>query len=105
MFTDYARERASEARAVKKKVTRLRVFAAVKAWMVRFKECPNAAQVAAELGVTQMTVLTHMRALVGADGLPLPITFKMGGWQTVQESDCARTYVSAVDVFMERNGA
>jgi hypothetical protein len=60
-------------RALHNRVQRLRVFAAVKAWMLRYGECPTGVEIAAELDIPEWAAQRHMMALAGAAGLPLPI--------------------------------
>ena len=61
---------------INQRVNRLKVFSAVKSWMLGFGECPHATDIAAEVGLTPQCILIHMRALNGASGLPLPIEFR-----------------------------
>jgi hypothetical protein len=56
------------------KVTRLRVFNAVKNFMIAEMRCPDATDINEALGLPVNCVLNHMVALQRADGLPMPIT-------------------------------
>ena len=58
---------------IRKQVNRLRIFAFIKRYMEERGECPTSLEVAESLGMSQQLVSNHMRALIGADGLPLQI--------------------------------
>lgn len=54
------------------------VFRTVKRIMETERECPNAARVASIVGITPQRASEHMRALVNARGLPMPIVTGQG---------------------------
>jgi hypothetical protein len=55
------------------KITRLFVFNYMKRVMTMEGRVPTSGEVGSVVGITQQTANRHMRALDGADGLPLPI--------------------------------
>ena len=57
----------------KAQAQRLRVFSAVRAWMIRYNECPTGVAIADELDIHPVAAQKHMKALRRADGLPMPI--------------------------------
>lgn len=52
------------------KVTRFLVFRFVKKFHAEMGRVPTGPEIAAELGITSNNALFHMRALMGADGMP-----------------------------------
>lgn len=55
------------------RVNRLRIFAAVREYMLRYSESPTARTIAGDLGMPWRTVSWHFLALTNAKGLPFPI--------------------------------
>ncbi|BAE50738.1 hypothetical protein [Paramagnetospirillum magneticum] len=58
------------------RTNRLRVFAALKAWMEEYGECPTGMEIARATGLAPSTAVRHMKALNGAKGLPLSVAIR-----------------------------
>lgn len=57
----------------RKWVNRLYVFNAIKRYMQAHEKPPSVEEVAEAVGMPEGTVDRHVRALVGADGFPVPL--------------------------------
>lgn len=69
---------AGDYQALVGRVTRLKVFSAMKAFMVENERSPTATQIAQITGLSHDCCAQHMRALAHADGLPLPVVLCTG---------------------------
>lgn len=88
VVTGSPRPQVGLANKIRGRITRLRVFAAVKAVMEEEARVPTEREIADRLGVSRVTAHNHMAALDGADGLPFEIADQR--WQHASEGQRRR---------------